>query len=412
MAFLDVTKAYDKAWLDGIMYAMHNNGLQGPLWNITRKMDMNLKAQIKTKDGMTRQIKIKDSIRQGGVLSVLKYASVMDDCAKEITKLNKGILIPGTNNKIGCLLWMDDVLLLADTQQELQEMLDITKKVADKYHIVFGEEKSKVMIIGKSNPKDPPTKLGDMTLKITDNYKYLGEIINNRKSTKNQMDEARRKAEGALQTILLVAGDPTLKGIQMGIIWKLVETCITPIITYASETWENNKEENKRANRILDGILKRILMVPTSTPREALHIETGLTDIVHTAKQKRCTMICRLERTKNEMINTALNIDVQKSWKNTTKSLMETLKLPENTLQRKKADQKRLIKNATTKNMKQNIEEEGKEKSKIKFLLDGIEKWEPGHQPMYMNKLNRHEVSTMFKARTRMIDVKNNFRGK
>ncbi len=29
-----------------------------------------------------------------------------------------------------------------------------------------------------------------------------------------------------------------------------------------------------------------------------------------------------------------------------------------------------------------------------------------------MNKLNRHQVSTIFKARTRMIDVKNNFRGK
>ena len=42
------------------------------------------KAKIKTKDGMTREINIKDSIRQGGVLSVLKYATVMDEIAKEI----------------------------------------------------------------------------------------------------------------------------------------------------------------------------------------------------------------------------------------------------------------------------------------------------------------------------------------
>ena len=31
LVFIDVTKAFDKAWLDGIMYAMHLNGLTGPL---------------------------------------------------------------------------------------------------------------------------------------------------------------------------------------------------------------------------------------------------------------------------------------------------------------------------------------------------------------------------------------------
>ena len=49
MAYLDVTKAYDKAWLDGIMYAMPESGLKGPLWNTIRKFNRNLKAQIKKK---------------------------------------------------------------------------------------------------------------------------------------------------------------------------------------------------------------------------------------------------------------------------------------------------------------------------------------------------------------------------
>jgi hypothetical protein len=49
IAYLDVTKAYDKAWSDGIMYAMHENGLQGPIWNTINKLNKGLKAQIKTK---------------------------------------------------------------------------------------------------------------------------------------------------------------------------------------------------------------------------------------------------------------------------------------------------------------------------------------------------------------------------
>ena len=50
-------------------------------------------------------------------------------------------------------------------------------------------------------------------------------------SLEHNITEARGKAEGALQTILAIAGDPALKGIQMDTIWKLVETCIMPLIT-------------------------------------------------------------------------------------------------------------------------------------------------------------------------------------
>ena len=82
------------------MYALHNNGVTGDTWNIIRKLSQNLCAQIKTKDGLTREIKIKDSIRQGGVLSVLQYATVMDEIAKKIQKLNKGIKIPHKKERI------------------------------------------------------------------------------------------------------------------------------------------------------------------------------------------------------------------------------------------------------------------------------------------------------------------------
>ena len=64
--------------------------------------------------------------------------------------------------------------------------------------------------------------------------------------------QARSRSEGALQTILAIAGDSLLKGIQMETIWKLVETCIILIITYDSETWEPTKNENNTINRILD----------------------------------------------------------------------------------------------------------------------------------------------------------------
>ena len=98
----------------------------------------NLSATIKTKDGPTRPIIIKNSIRQGGVLSGLQYALVMDEIAKEIARKNKGCNIPGHQDKLGCLLWMNDVPLITDTKEEIQEFLNITHKIASKHHIEFG----------------------------------------------------------------------------------------------------------------------------------------------------------------------------------------------------------------------------------------------------------------------------------
>ena len=78
LVFLDVTKAYDKAWLDAIMYVMHKQGLTSSIWTVIKRLNENLSARIVTKHGMTRPIKIRDSIRQGGVLSVLQYALLID----------------------------------------------------------------------------------------------------------------------------------------------------------------------------------------------------------------------------------------------------------------------------------------------------------------------------------------------
>ena len=36
IAFPDVTKAYDKAWLDAILYVMHKEGTYIPTWKLVK----------------------------------------------------------------------------------------------------------------------------------------------------------------------------------------------------------------------------------------------------------------------------------------------------------------------------------------------------------------------------------------
>ena len=150
MVFLDVTKAYDKAWLDAIMYVMHKEGLKGPEWDLVKKNERKPYCTTEHQTWQHKGNKIKDSIRQGGVLSVLQYALLIDEINKEITKENLGTHIESIDETIGCLLCMDDVLLISSEPNQLQQMLNITSAIAGKYHVEFGEEKSNAM---KTRPK-------------------------------------------------------------------------------------------------------------------------------------------------------------------------------------------------------------------------------------------------------------------
>ena len=112
------------------------------------------------------------------MLSVVQYALLIDEINKEITKHGLGDLSDGIGELIAyCLLWMDDVALISTEITKLQQMLDITDETANKYHIEFGEPKSKVLKIGK-DPYPQHFHLGQMKLKFTDNNKYIGEVYN------------------------------------------------------------------------------------------------------------------------------------------------------------------------------------------------------------------------------------------
>ena len=79
-------------------------------------------------------------------------------------------------------------------------------------------------------------KLGNIALKKTDKYIYLGEMMNNKGNMEDHIHMIEGKVEAAYQIILHIAKDNNFKFIKMGVIWKLLETCIIPIIMYGAES--------------------------------------------------------------------------------------------------------------------------------------------------------------------------------
>ena len=120
----------------------------------------------------------------------------------------------------------------------------------------------------------------------------------------------------------------------------------------------------------------------------------------------------RLNKTKSILIDKILQNQHEKAWATKTRRLTEELNININTDPTLSSNIiKKKIKEAKNINFHYNITKIAKEKSKTQHLLDGIGDWSPGKRPTYLSKLNREQTSTIFKARTRMLPVKNNFRG-
>ncbi len=115
--------------------------------------------------------------------------------------------------------------------------------------------------------------------------------------------------------------------IDMETTWKLIEACVLPIILYAAETWNNNKEITEAVNRILDNIIKRTIQTPTCTPRETLYMETGILDIEHGAKKKQILMKHRIHDNASELMQTAINAGIKGGWKERTDKLEQELNI-------------------------------------------------------------------------------------
>ena len=151
-------------------------------------------------------------------------------------------------------------------------------------------------------------------------------------------------------------------------------------------------------------------MVPTSTPREALYIETGLFDVETLNDKNRIVMSEKLHRNGNKTLNEITNNPAPGAWKEQVQKTREKYNLTEEVLREGDTTPSDFTKRKIHEAFRERIENEGKNKSKILYLLEGNQERNPGQPKPYMLQLGRKEASTIFKARTRMLQVKNNYK--
>ena len=124
-------------------------------------------------------------------------------------------------------------------------------------------------------------------------------------------------------------------------------------------------------------------------------------------------MLHRLQKNKNNLIQHIMDNPEEKAWTNKTKKLI-TEYTTENIIQMTNYQAKETMKKYTNLKNWTDMRNNGKEKSKVKFYMENSLEYSGNSikRPTYLDILTRSEASIIFKGRTRMLQVKQNYKNK
>ena len=86
--FLDLSKAFDTVWIDGLFFKLFNFGVRGKTWRLLRNWYGKMSCCVSLDGLFSDRLSIKQGIRQGGVLSPWLFMCLNNDVME--TMLNTG----------------------------------------------------------------------------------------------------------------------------------------------------------------------------------------------------------------------------------------------------------------------------------------------------------------------------------
>ena len=131
--FIDMQKAFDYVNRELLFHNLLLKKIDGNLYNCIKMMYSHPVASIKLGNDLTDWFETESGVRQGDVLSPTLFGLFINDLANVVTELGLGIDL-GTF-KISILLYADDIVVIANTEDELQTILNCINDWCQKWRL-------------------------------------------------------------------------------------------------------------------------------------------------------------------------------------------------------------------------------------------------------------------------------------
>ena len=275
LTFVDLTAAYDHIPRDFLFRVLEFRTGAKILVYILRKLYDGTTAYI---SGTKVHFDILTGCRQGGLESPTLFNYYFDFvlkvCAEEIDHkfpdgwgLSFEYRIPGecTNREqrqvrkmhgsefIRWLLYADDLVLFCQNIAQAQDIIIIMNSVCKRFGLAISFKKTKVMQFN-TNTNHINIVVDDNELENVSEFCYLGHTIFN--DNRNSTDLRIAKATAKFHELSNILRD---NEIHLSIRRNLLEACVRPRLTYATQCWRPYEQEIKKLEACWFGFLRRMV---------------------------------------------------------------------------------------------------------------------------------------------------------
>ena len=280
LCFIDFRKAFDTVWHDGLWKALWDNGVKGKAWRVVRSLYTSMRASVRLGDKQSRKVSMHQGVRQGCPLSPTLFNYFINALAKDLVASGCGAKIQGLD--VGSLLYADDVVLVADTAEALQGLIDVVDKFCRRWHMDINLKKSEIMVVGKrpacsacahapapapvpvpvplpahapapvpvparACPLCSPWVCRGKTLKVVKEYKYLGIWFTSDLLWTEHIKKVVSKAKRTTAGLGRVFSNSRIPARAKSLVWLATAR---PQMEHGGEVWKANAEQAARLESV------------------------------------------------------------------------------------------------------------------------------------------------------------------
>ncbi|GBM91963.1 putative RNA-directed DNA polymerase from transposon BS, partial [Araneus ventricosus] len=269
--FLDVRKAFDRMWHNGLIYKLIKFKIPNYLIVILINYLRNRTFRVKLNHTLSDIGSIKAGTPQGSILSPLLYTIYTSD-------------FPKTNQIMNCF-FADDTAILAQGStinyviHTLQKGLNNIEKWCTLWRVAINTDKAHAVMFRKGTSRKELKALSffDEDLTWDKEVKYLGLILDDKLTFRSHLKHNTEKFWAKVHLLIpLIGRRSPLTLVNKLLLFKQV---LRPILMYAAQIWglaafSNRKKAQILQNKILRIIVNAPLYVRNSVIHNDLKIQT------------------------------------------------------------------------------------------------------------------------------------------
>jgi hypothetical protein len=281
VTFLDVEKAFDKVWHEGLIAKMIKLKIPSEIIDWVSDYLSNREIKVKVRDSVSDKYNIFTGVPQGGVLSPMLFNIFMHDMSK------------GKKQNIHIYQFADDSAFgmripkggssRKNAIEEYQTEIDRVTSWFGKWKLPIAESKTKIKIFTRQNTtKQFPVFVGahlhDPSETLKETVKYLGLTLDSGLKFNSHFNEVAAKVELRMNVLKLIGGFSW--GSDRNTLTKIYKSWIQPLILYGSNAMVSlTQKQRKRLSKMQLACLRVASGCNTWVYNDLLEVEMNMMPI-------------------------------------------------------------------------------------------------------------------------------------